>query len=207
MNKLSTAFILSTILIHLFSQQAMADDLIKINATKTTPLFDGKCEESEWSTATKFKLPSKVSIYLMHDKNSLYVCAKGKIDDYAVIDIIIEDVKTGYLHRLHASAQLGERIYKGKKWSKPDRWNLKDWSGFWVPYAGRVESEDGLKPKFLKGSHREIQILRKKFAGEDWNMMISVSGISYKEEMTAFTFPDKAIDTDKSTWATFSFSD
>jgi len=198
MSKLSTVFILPTILLYLFGQQAIADDLMKINATKTTPLFDGKCKNIEWLAATKIKLPSEISIYLMHDKDSLYICAKGKVDDYAVIDILIEDVKTGYLHKLHASAQLGERIYNGKNWSEPDRWNLKDWSGFWVPYAGRVESEDGLKPKFLKGSHREMQILRKKFSGDAWNMMISVNGIS---------FPDKAIDTDKSTWSIFSFSD
>jgi len=198
MSKLPAAFILPSFLLYLFCQQAMADNLMKINSTKTTPLFDGRCKNSEWSTATKIKLPSKISIYLMHDKDSLYVCAKGKVDDYAVIDILIEDAKTGYLHKLHASAQLGERIYNGNKWSEPDRWNLRDWSGFWVPYAGRVESEDGLKPKFLKGSHREMQILRKKFSGDDWNMMIIVNGIS---------FPDKAIDTDKSTWSLFSFSD
>jgi hypothetical protein len=198
MTKLLTVFLLPIILLHLFGQRAMADDLMEINATKTTPLFDGRCKNIEWSAATKIKLPSENSIYLMHDKDSLYICAKGKVDDYAVIDILIEDVKTGHLHKLHASAQLGERIYNGKNWSEPDRWNLKDWSGFWVPYAGRVESEDGLRPKFLKGSHREMQILRKKFSGDIWNMMIIVSGIS---------FPDKAIDTDKSTWHTFSFSE
>jgi hypothetical protein len=198
MSKLLTVFLLPIILLHLFGQQVMADDLLEINATKTTPLFDGRCKNTEWSAATKIKLPSENSIYLMHDKDSLYICAKGKVDDYAVIDILIEDVKTSHLHKLHASAQLGERIYNGKNWSEPDRWNLKDWSGFWVPYAGRVESDDGLKPKFLKGSHREMQILRKKFPGDDWNMMIIVNGVS---------FPDKAIDTDKSTWRTFSFSD
>lgn len=100
MSKLSTVFILPTILLYLFGQQAMADDLMKINATKTTPLFDGRCKDIEWSAATKIKLPSEISIYLMHDKDSLYVCAKGKVDDYAVIDIFIEDVKTGYRDKI-----------------------------------------------------------------------------------------------------------
>jgi len=95
------------------------------------------------------------------------------------IDILIEDVNTGYLHKFHASAQLGERIYNGKNWSEPDRWNLSGWSGFLVPYAGRVESEDRLKPNFLKDSHREMQILRKKFSGDNWNMMIIVNGIYF----------------------------
>ena len=183
-----------------------ASKIITINATNKAPLFDGRCDKDEWQSATKFELPAQTSVYLMHDKHSLYVCAKGKAEDYAVIDIYVENAKTGYLHKLHASAQLGERIFNGKEWSKPDRWNLKDWSGFWVPYAGRVESEDGLKPKFLKGTHREMQILRKKFVGDTWNIMIGVSGIYHNEESTTFTYPEKSVDTDTSTWAKFSFS-
>ena len=225
LHKLSKTFvsgiILSKIVLSLIATQAKAFEgntselnsskvstskFITINATNRAPLFDGRCDKDEWESAIKFELPAQTSVYLMHDKHSLYVCAKGKTEDYAVIDIYIENDKTGYLHNLHASAQLGERIYKGKKWSKSDRWNLKDWSGFWVPYAGRVESEDGLKPKFLKGSHREMQILRKKFSGDTWNMMINVSGVYQDEKSTSFSYPDKAVDTDKSTWATFSFS-
>lgn len=110
MSKLSTVFLLPIILLQLFVQQAMADDLMEINTTKTTPLFDGRCKNIEWSAATKIILPSENSLYLMHDKDSLYICAKGKEDDYAVIDILIEDVKTGHLHKLHASAARGENI-------------------------------------------------------------------------------------------------
>jgi len=181
-------------------------DVITINATNKAPLFDGRCDEDEWKSAKKFELPAQTFIYLMHDKHSLYVCAKGKAEDYAVIDIYVKHAKTGYLHNLHASAQLGERIFKGKQWSKSERWNLKDWSGFWVPYAGRVEAEDGLRPKFLKGSHREMQILRKKFPSDTWNMMISISGVYQGKDSSAFSYPEKAVDTDGSTWAKFSFS-
>jgi len=210
LHKLSKTFVsgivLSTIALSLTATQATASEVITINATNKAPLFDGRCGKDEWKSATKFELPAQTSVYLMHDNDSLYVCAKGKAEDYAVIDIYVENAKTGYLHNLHASAQLGERIFKGKEWSKSDRWNLKHWSGFWVPYAGRVESEDGLKPKFLKGTHREMQILRKKFSGDTWNIMISVSGVYQNEKSTSFSYPDKAVDTDKSTWATFSFS-
>ncbi len=183
-----------------------APNVITINTTNNAPLFDGNCDKDEWNSAIKFELPAQTFVYLMHDKHSLYVCAKGKTEDYTVIDIYIENAKTGYLHNLHASAQLGERIFKGKEWSKSDRWNLKDWSGFWVPYAGRVESEDGLKPTFLKGSHREMQILRKKFIGDTWSIMINVSGIYHNESSTGFSYPEKAVDTDSSTWTKFSFS-
>ena len=220
LHKLSKTFVstvaLSTIILSLVTAQANASEgksskdsapeTITINATNKAPLFDGRCDKDEWQSAIKFELPAKTAVYLMHDDHSLYVCAKGKAEDYAVIDIYIENAKTGYLHNLHASAQLGERVFNGKEWSRSDRWNLKGWSGFWVPYAGRVESEDGLKPKFLKGSHREMQILRKKFIGDTWNIMISVSGIYHNEDSTTFTYPEKAVDTDTSTWAKFSFS-
>ncbi|KGJ91923.1 hypothetical protein [Colwellia psychrerythraea] len=201
-----SAIAISTIALSLVATQANASEVITINATNKAPLFDGRCDKDEWQSAIKFELPAQSAVYLMHDNHSLYVCAKGKAEDYAVIDIYVEHANTGYLHRLHASAQLGERIFNGKEWSKPDRWNLKHWSGFWVPYAGRVEAEDGLKPKFLKGSHREMQILRKKFPGDTWKMMIGVSGINQNEGSTAFYYPEKAVETDSATWAKFAFS-
>jgi len=191
----------------LVATETNASEVIAINSTNKAPLFDGRCDKEEWQSATKFELPAQTSVYLMHDKYSLYVCAKGKAEDYTVIDIYIENAETGHLHRLHASAQLGERLFNGKEWSEPERWNLKDWGGFWVPYAGIDESEDGKRPKFLKGSHREMQVLRKKFVGETWNIMIGVSGIYHEKSSTTFSYPEKAADTDKSTWAKFSFSD
>lgn len=215
LHKLSKIFAssiaLSTIALSLVVTEGMASDgkvskIITINATNQAPLFDGRCDKDEWQSAIKFELPAQTAVYLMHDNHSLYVCAKGKAEDYAVIDIYVEHAKTEVLHKLHASAQLGERIFNGKEWSQPDRWNLKGWSGFWVPYAGRVESEDGLRPKFLKGSHREIQILRKKFPGDTWNMMIGISGVNKGGDSTEFSYPEKAVGTDSTTWAKFYFS-
>ena len=206
LHKLSK-IVLSSIVILCLATEGNASEIITINSTNKAPLFDGRCDKDEWKSATKFELPAQASVYLMHDKYSLYVCAKGKAEDYTVIDIYIENSETGHLHNLHASAQLGERLFKGKEWSKPDRWNLKDWSGFWVPYAGIDDSEDGKRPKFLKGSHREMQVLRKKFVGETWNIMVSVSSIYNEEGFTTFSYPEKAVDIDKSTWAKFSFSE
>lgn len=132
---------------------------------------------------------------------------KGKAEDYTVIDLYIEHAETGLLHNLHASAQLGERLLTVKEWSKPEYWNLEDWGGFWVPYAGSEEAEDGNRTKFLEGSHREIQVLRRKFTGDTWNMMIAVSAINHEGKYGAeFFYPKSAVDTDKSTWKKFSFS-
>jgi len=190
------------------SNNANASESTAIKLTTKAPLFDGSCREDEWQSATKIKLPAQAAIYLMHDKGSLYVCAKGKAEDYAVIDIYIEHAETGLLHNLHASAQLGEKLLKGTEWEQSDYWNLNGWGGFWVPYAGNHDTEDGgRRPKFLKGSDREIQILRNKFSGNIWKMMIGVSAIYQEGEAKTFFYPEKAIDTDSSTWTMFSFSE
>lgn len=186
---------------------SQASETIAVNQTDKAPLFDGRCEQDEWQAATKIELPAQVHVYLMHDEDSLFVCAQGKSDDYTVIDLYIEHAGTGHFHNLHASAQLGERVLTDKEWSEPDYWNLEAWGGFWVPYAGEEETEDGTRTKFLQGSHREIQVLRKKFVGDTWTMMIGVSAINHEGKYGAeFFYPRNAVDTDESTWGTFSFS-
>ncbi len=191
----------------LLAGEAVSSEAIGINPTSKTPLFDGRCDTSEWQDARKLELPAQTAIYLMHDQDSLFVCAKGKAEDYTVIDLYIEDAETGYLHNLHASAQLSERTLSDKDWSESEFWNNKDWSGYWVPYAGEEETDEGKRTQFLEGSHREIQVLRKKFVGNNWNMMIRVSAVYQDGEYGAeFFYPEQAVDTDKSTWTTFSFS-
>ncbi len=187
--------------------EANAADAISIGATAKAPLLDGRCDGDEWKTATKFELPAQAAIYLMHDDDSLFICGKGKAEDYAVIDVYIEHAETGQLHKFHLSAQMGEHIYSGGEWGETERWKLTDWTGFWVPYFGFEETEDGRRPKFLRGSHREVQILRKKFPGDEWTMMFGLSAINNEDGSGGeFRYPENAVDNDKSTWQEFSFS-
>ena len=55
----------------------------------------------------------------MHCEESLFVCAKGKAEDYTVIDLYIEDTETGHLHNLHVSVQLNVRLFKDNRWGQP----------------------------------------------------------------------------------------
>jgi hypothetical protein len=185
-----------------------ASEITKIELTNRAPLFDGLCDNAEWQGATKLQLPAQIAIYLMHDEDSLFVCAKGKAEDYTVIDLYVEHAESGDLYNLHASAQLVERKLMDEGWSESVFWNQKDWGGFWVPYAGEEATENGKRTKFLEGSHREIQVLRKKFAGNTWNMMVRISAVNHEGKYGAeFFYPQNAIDNDKSTWAKFSFSE
>lgn len=184
-----------------------AADKISINVTTSPPLFDGRCDSAEWQPAIQLELPAGVSVRLMHDDDSLYVCAMGKPQDFTVIDLYIEHGQTGQIYNLHASAQLFERVYADESWSETRFWNQQDWSAFWVPYAGEEETEKGPRTRFLKGSHREVQVLRRKFPAGSWKMMIGISAVEHEGSFSAdLTFPAEAVDTDPSTWAEFSFS-
>ncbi|WP_237057545.1 hypothetical protein [Microbulbifer sediminum] len=188
------------------TSEANASETIAINPTNKAALLDGHCGKDEWQAATKIELPAEAAIYLMHDKDSLYVCAKGKAEDTTVLDLYIENAATGHLHKFHLSAQMGERVLTDEGWSEPETWILKDWTGFWVPYFGYEDTEDGKRPKFFRGLHRQVQVLRKKFPGNSWNMMFGVS-IKRDGEWTDSFYPEKAEDSDKSTWGTFSFTE
>ena len=85
MQNLSKLLLLSASL-SFVATEANASETIVINPTNKAPLFDGRCGKDEWQAATKIELPAQASIFLMHDKDSLYVCAKGKAEDYTVID-------------------------------------------------------------------------------------------------------------------------
>ncbi len=50
-------------------------------------------------------------------------------------------------------------------------------------------------------------MLRDKFAGDTWNMMISVSAIRHEGKGAEFSYPENAAEDDKSTWGKFSFSE
>ncbi len=186
---------------------AGATESVVINATDRAPLFDGRCGEAEWQSATKIELPAEVWVYLMHDDESLYACARGKKEDYTVIDLYIQHAGTGHLYNLHASAQLKERELTEETWNDPEHWNNEGWSGFWVPFAGIEETEEGERTQFLKGSDRELQVLRSKFPGDRWKMMIGISAVYQEGAYGAeFSYPEGASDTDASTWLIYSFS-
>jgi len=186
--------------------EANASETIAINSTNKAALLDGRCGNDEWEAATKIELPAQVSIYLMHDKDSLYICAKGKAEDTTSLDLYIEHAETGHLHHFHLSAQMGERVRTDKGWGESATWILKDWTGFWIPYFGYEDTENGKRPKFFRGLHRQVQVLRKKFPGNTWNIMFGVS-IKREGKWAEYVYPKKAVDNDKSTWGKFSFSE
>lgn len=181
---------------------------IDIPAAKQPPLLDGKCRGEEWAGASTVQLPANVTIRFMHHEDSLYVCASGKEDDYAALDLYIHNKVTDVVHNLHISAQLGERAYAEGTWSDLLFWNIRDWTAFWVPFSGTEQTDSGIRPTFLRGSDREARVLRSKFPGDAWRMMIVVSAVTQGEDsMAEVSYPEGALEVDPSTWTTFAFSD
>lgn len=181
---------------------------IAINLTDKTALLDGRCGNDEWEVATKIELPAGASIYLMYDNDYFYFCACGKVEDYTILDLYIEHPQTKRLHKFHLSAQMGESMLTGNEWKPVSaKWELKDYAGFWVPYNGLADPEKRIDPQFAKGTHRQMQISRKKFEGKTWNMMFGVGGILHEGEGAQFLYPENAVADDISTWQRFSFSE
>lgn len=184
----------------------LTNSTIAINPTNKTALLDGRCGNDEWEVATKIELAAGASIYLMYDKDYFYFCACGKAEDYTILDLYIEHPQTKQLHKFHLSAQMGEAIFIDNEW-KPvsGKWELKDYAGFWVPYNGLADPEKRIDPKFVKGTHRQMQISRKKFEGTTWNMMFGVGGILHEGKGEQFFYPENAVANDISTWQKFLF--
>lgn len=185
---------------------ATSSESVSLNSTKEAALLDGRCGGDEWEAATKIDLPQRASILLMYDQNSLFICAKHDDGALTVLDLYVEHGETGDLHHFHLSAQMGEQVYSDGEWSESATWELKDYAGFWVPYFGSEETEDGIRPKFHRSSDRQVQILRRKFHGDTWNMMFALS-ISRDGEWVESRYPANALDTDPSTWSRISFSE
>lgn len=190
-----------------FAQRNDTSEIIEMNFTPNTALLDGRCGNDEWETATKIELTAGTFIYMMHDEDYFYFCAAGKPQDYTILDLYVANTATDRLHKFHLSAQMGERVLTDSEWERAsEKWDLKDYAGFWVPYNGLEDPENRINPLFARGTHRQMQIARKKFAGDSWNMMFSIGGIEQDGEGISLRFPENAESEDPSTWGTFSFT-
>ncbi|MCC2618147.1 hypothetical protein LJ739_17965 [Aestuariibacter halophilus] len=187
---------------------AQGAETIPMNATDKAALLDGRCCSDEWAAATKLALSDQALVYLMHDKDYFYICAQGKQGDITVLDLYIENAQTGYPHKFHLSAQMGESVRRENGWEPAsDKWVLNGYAGFWVPYAGLKDAENRKDPRFADNTDRQVQVSRSKFPGNTWNMMFAVSARDPKGEWSEFVYPEKAQGEDVSTWARFSFQE
>ena len=199
-----TKFILSSVSLALMALSASASEPISVNATQMPVLLDGRCGGDEWDAATIIELPAHLSLFLMHDKHSVYLCAKSAFDDPMALDLYIEHPRTGHRHQFHLSAQMSERIHTNAGVGDPNTWELKDWTGFWTPFYGLEESEDGQRVNFYRKSNKQVQILRKKFPSETWNIMVRI-GVRHLGERSTVSYPLQAQDQDPTSWGAFSF--
>ncbi len=203
MKSLLKALLLSTVLSG-FICDVVASPGIAIKPSNKTVLLDGYCGNDEWQSATEIALPAQAYIYLMYDEDYLYICAKGKAEDITVLDLYIKGSEGGLPHKYHLSAQMGEKVLSDRGWETTSKeFGFNDYAGFWVPYAGLEDQENRKNPKFSRGTHRQVQISRKKFPGKVLHMMFGVSAIKHNDEWAEFFFPEEAVADEFSTWGTF----
>lgn len=184
---------------------AQASDIISIPLTKSTPLLDGICHENEWQSSYSVELSDEVQLSLLQTEKYIYVCAKGKNEDYTALDIYLNDVKKNTIRNLHISAQLGEREYSNGKWSAMLWWNQQGWTAFWVPFSGFKEENGIRKPSFLRGSNREVKFSKTILNSNKFLATLILSSVTVNGKLNqSISFPLDSVPEDSSTWANFS---
>lgn len=95
------------------------DEIIVPN-TKTcnTVVTDGQIEPGEWSDAKQVVLsqPDSVYLYVKQNDGFIFIAIKTPFKMIPWVDIYL-DYDDNYIHNLHSSAQLGERILKDTAWN------------------------------------------------------------------------------------------
>ena len=111
------AYLFFFLLVPLF---AFPQKAIEVPITKITDLLitDGTFTASEWKNATIVSVSEKDSIdlYLKNHQEHVLLGIKVPFKMVAYIDLFV-DFGKGYIHHLHSSAQIGERILTDTTWT------------------------------------------------------------------------------------------
>ena len=132
-------------------------------------LPDGQCEASEWAGAREVPLPDGVTLRLQQSPDFLYLCIQPRQPAWFGVDLYI--ARRGEApFNLHASAKLGERVWKADRWSDFVWW---DQSG-WVANTSRGVVFE--RREFLPDRAKEIQVSRARLGAQPFQLMVEIHG-------------------------------
>jgi hypothetical protein len=153
-------------------------------------MMDGKIALGEWNDAAQIDLFNGGKLYAKQVGEYVVVAVAFPEGTAMSTDLYIDDA-TQPLTDLHASAQLGERMPRNGEWSDEDwKWaNNRDW----VANVSRIASLQNRT--FRDENVREYQILRKRFPGARWRIMVDVIMRQREGRWTTTPFPAEANNT------------
>lgn len=131
---------------------------ITVPKTDGPPLLDGRFTEREWAGARIFRVNDSLELYVKQDREYFYWCLRDRRANLMGVDFYIAFRDS--MVNLHASAKLGERVYrKDAGYGKWDWWNHRDWAANVNPF----NSFEG--QRFLKDEAKEYQVDKRRIGG------------------------------------------
>jgi hypothetical protein len=179
-------FVLLFVISFALNAGALSAQILKVPNGKPI-MVDAKISDGEWTDAAKIDLFRGGRLYAKKVGEYLFLAVVFPEGTAMSTDLYIDD-GTQPLTNLHASAQLGERVPRNGEWSDDDwKWaNNRDW----VANVNRIASWQ--ERKFRDENVREYQILRQRFPGAQWRVMLEVHMRQTEEKWTTTPFPAEA---------------
>jgi hypothetical protein len=158
-------------------------------------MLNGQIDAS-WNDAASIELSGSATLYAKQSEEYVWLALKLKNDDGAV-DLYISP-PDGLMYDLHASAKLGERQYRGGRWTDWNWWNNQGW----VANISRVDSFEART--FLPTNVREFQISKVRFPGTQWKMFVEFL-IPAEPEWKVIPYPRGCTNGDTKGWLMLKF--
>ena len=213
--------VLNVLFLAIISHIACAQQAIEVPKTKISDILitDGYFTSEEWKDATIISISKKDSVflYLKNYNDHILLGIKTPFKMVPYIDMFV-DFGKGYIHHLHSSAQIGERILTDTTWTDtnpPTRWgNANAW------YANEMRT-DRVKAQELVTQNpnrdRTLMLLettypidgyeyifhKKRFSDKEWKVRIEVR--TGMPGLSSVIYPADSKRKDSNGWARIHF--
>lgn len=152
-------------------------------------LLDGKYSEKEWKDAFSVQVNDSLTLYIKQDSEYLYWCLRNKNQKPSLLGIDFYINHPNGLINLHASAQLGERLFNKGTYGEWDWWNNRGWAA----NVSRFSNFTG--QRFLRDEAKEFQLHKSRLGVATFRMMFQLA-----QPVPPPPFPPEAVPEDPGKW-------
>lgn len=142
---------------------------VKVPVDHASVMIDGRFEVKEWAGAARLHVNDSVSLYVKQDAENVYWCLHAAIPNPALVVVDFYLSHHDSLVNLHASAKLGERVWKNHTYGEWTWWNNRGW----VATVARIDVLE--QRKFLRDEAKEFQLRKSRFGEKEYRLMFDIS--------------------------------
>jgi hypothetical protein len=147
-------------------------------------LLDSRCEASEYGRAVRQDLGRGVTLYAMHGRAHIFLCASLPPRSLGSLDLYLQSPRGGPITRLHLSRQLGEVTHPEGSEPDPKFRVHPDWSG----PTNEILSFRDRQFDFVQA--REVQLSKARFGKGPWRVRLVLAELGPDQE-SIVEFPGK----------------